>query len=511
MNVSNYLRDKAISHPDNLFINDMEKDFTFSDIENLTNRFANFLKHKNIHKGERIVLQLYNSVDFVIVYSAIIRLGAIVVPLGVTLTSREINAILKDCDPHLFIRHKALHDQQEVKFDKEILVLEEMELCSTGAFNISLQFSQTFVIADLNFNEPFGILYTSGTTGDPKGILLSHGNIESNMMAAQQCYQSTTNDSTILFLPLSHCFGLNAILNCMIYSGTSIYIIRRFNLDQLYQILESHKITLFFAVPFVYNLLLKKLTDGRLFDKTPYFFSAASKLALETEISWLQRFGRPIFQGYGLTETSPFATYVPRDNYMQGSVGIPVAGVEIKIVDENRNVVQENTPGEIGIKGPNVMLGYFNQLHTTHKVMQDGWFYSGDVGFLNKENQLFIVDRIKDMIIVKGENVYPSEVENVILALPYVEEVAVYGIIDEMQEEIVKARIVLKPNVGIQEELITQHCRKNLANFKVPQQFSFVESLPKSPSGKLLKRVMRDEDMVEAEFLRKVTAPKQSS
>ncbi|MBK7038796.1 MAG: AMP-binding protein [Bacteroidetes bacterium] len=500
MNVSYYLRDKAISHPDNVFINDMERDFTFSEIEVLTNRLANFLFQKNIKKGDRIVLQLYNSVDFVILYSAVIRLGAIVVPIGVTLTSREINAILKDCDPLLFIQHRSLQNK-ELIFDKEILVLDEMELCSSGNFTIADQFPSTFNIVDLNLNDPFGILYTSGTTGEPKGILLSHGNIESNMKAAQQCYQSTVNDSTILFLPLSHCFGLNAILNCMIYSGTSIYIIRRFNLEQLYQILYKRNITLFFAVPFVYNLLLKKLTDDALFNKTVYFFSAASKLALETEKNWLQRFGRPIFQGYGLTETSPFATYVPRNNYMQGSVGVPVANVEIKIVDENRNNVLINNTGEIAIKGPNVMLGYFNKEDATQKVLDDEWFYTGDVGFLNEQDQLFIVDRIKDMIIVKGENVYPSEVENVILELPYIEEVAVYGIIDEMQEEIVKARIVLKPGEHIQEELIIEYCKKNLANFKVPQNISFVESLPKSASGKLLKRVMREEDIVSAGFL----------
>ena len=257
---------------------------------------------------------------------------------------------------------------------------------------------------------------------------------------------------------------------------------------------NCQNITLFFAVPFVYNLLLKKLADNSIFDKTPYFFSAASKLALETEKSWLQRFGRPIFQGYGLTETSPFATYVPRDNYMQGSVGIPVNGVEIKIVDENGNSVSENIAGEIAIKGPNVMLGYYKQPETTFKVLQDGWFYTGDIGFVNELNRLFIVDRIKDMIIVKGENVYPSEVENVILELPFVEEVAVYGVIDDLQEEIVKARIVLKPDHTISEELIIDHCKNNLANFKVPQYISFVDSLPKSPSGKLLKRVMREEE-----------------
>lgn len=497
MNVSNYLRDKAKSFPNNVFINDLEKDFTFSEIENLANSFANFLYKKNITKGDRVVLQLYNSIDFVIIYNAIIRLGAIVVPIGVTLTSREINAILNDCEPRLFIRHKALQEQQEIIFNNETIVLDEMEMCSTRSYNIINSYSQTFDIIDLHSDDPLGILYTSGTTGKAKGILLSHGNIESNMKAAQECYQSNINDSTILYLPFSHCFGLNAILNCMTYSGSALFIMRRFSLNQLYKILKDKNITLFFAVPYVYNLLLKNLSDDTLFDKTPYFFSAASKLALETEKNWLARFGRPIFQAYGLTETSPFATYVPRNNYMQGSVGIPVNGVEIKIVDNKRNTVPENIKGEIAIKGLNVMLGYFNQPALTNSVKEDGWFYSGDVGFLNEENRLFIVDRIKDMIIVKGENVYPSEVENVILELPIVEEVAVYGIIDDHHEEIVKARIVLKAGVNNQEENILQHCKKNLANFKVPQHISFVESLQKSPSGKILKKLMREEDLMK--------------
>lgn len=499
MNVSNYLRDKAKLLPDNMFINDLEKDFTFSEIESLANGFANFLHKKNITKGDRVVLQLYNSIDFVIIYNAIIRLGAIVVPIGVTLTSREITAILNDCEPQLFIRHKALHEQQEIEFNNEIIVLDEMELCSNRSFHISSQFPLTFDILDLHVDDPLGILYTSGTTGKAKGILLSHGNIESNLKVAQECYQSNFNDSTILYLPFSHCFGLNAILNCMTYSGSAIYIMRRFSLNQLFQILQDKKITLFFAVPYVYNLLLKNLSEDSIFDKTTYFFSAASKLALETEKNWLARFERPIFQAYGLTETSPFATYVPRNKYMQGSVGIPVNGVEIKIVDDKRNTVSKNIKGEIAIKGPNVMLGYYNQPALTNSAIEDGWFYSGDVGFLNDENRLFIVDRIKDMIIVKGENVYPSEVENVILELPIVEEVAVYGIIDDHHEEVVKARIVLKANGDNQEEIILQHCKNNLANFKVPQHISFVESLPKSASGKILKKLMREEDLMKSQ------------
>ncbi len=494
MNVGNYLRKLALTIPNTIFINDLGKRFSFQQIEALSNRFSNYLLQQNICKGNRVVLQLYNSLDFVVMYNAIVKIGAIVVPIGISLTPREINAILEDSNPGLFIRHKSLHNEDEAILSYQILVIDEMELVETETYSFINESSTHLTICELKEKDEFGILYTSGTTGKAKGILLSHGNIISNMKAAQKCYQCGISDSTILFLPISHCFGLNAILNCMIYSGTTIHIMRKFSLDHLYQILSEEKITLFFAVPFIYNLLLKKLPNNNLFNNTAYFFSAASKLALETEKAWYTQFERPIYQGYGLTETSPFSTFMPRDKYIEGSVGIPVDGVKIKIVNEKRNSLHFNTSGEIAIKGPNVMLGYYNQPETTLQSLKDGWFYSGDVGYLNSENLLFIVDRIKDMIIVKGENVYPSEVENVIMQLEYIEEVAVYGIIGEFRDELVKARIVLKQKHQTTAEAITDHCKKYLANFKIPQTIIFVESLPKSPSGKLLKRLMREED-----------------
>ncbi|MFI5172807.1 MAG: class I adenylate-forming enzyme family protein [Chitinophagales bacterium] len=498
MNAGNILKEKSALQPDHVLLTDNGRDFTYREINALANQFANFFNSKNIKKGDRIALQIFNSVDFVIIYSAVIRIGAIVVPIGISLTAREVNEILSDCDPVLFVRHSSINGPEMLLFGNEILVLNDDEISTTGTARHIINYSNEFRIAEVEWNDPLGILYTSGTTGAAKGILLSHGNIISNMKAAQTCYQTTANDSTILFLPLSHCFGLNAILNCIIYSGASMHILRKFTLDALYKILRDENITVFFAVPFIYHLLLKKLADDSIFNNTSYFFSAASKLALETERTWFQRFGKPIYQGYGLTETSPFSTYAERGDYSEGSVGIPVEGVEIKIVDENREALPINHTGEIAIKGPNVMLGYYNKPEITKSVVEDGWFYSGDIGYLNETNSLFIVDRIKDMIIVRGENVYPSEVENVIMELPFVEEVAVYGVVTEMHEEMVKARIVLKTPMPGYLETIIEYCKKNLANYKLPQQIDIVDTIPKSAAGKHLKRIMREEDRLEA-------------
>ncbi len=496
MNISRELHNQSKINGDKLFITDLGTDFTYGEAEKLVAQCAAMLHNLGLTKGDRVATQLFNSIDFVVIYNAVIRLGGIIVPIGFTLKTREVEEILNDCQPTIFIRHHSItqNPEQRIQFDTNTIIIEDEQLVQTGTW-LFLQTAAHEGIVDVSEDTPLGILYSSGTTGEAKGVLLSHNNIRTNMEAAKTCYEITPLDRTVLFLPLSHCFGLNAILNCITCAGASMIIMRKFSPPALLDILQRDTITMFFAVPFIYNLLLKDLTDDSVFDNTIYFFSAASKLALETEISWENRFNRPIYQGYGLTETSPFATYVPRGKYYPGSIGIPVANVTIAITDEMHQQVPVNTVGEIAIKGPNVMLGYYNKPELTNQVLINGWFYSGDVGMYDENGLLYIVDRIKDMVIVKGENVYPSEVENIILELPYVDEVAVYGIPDTLSEEKVRARIVLKKDVTANEEDIIQHCKKNLAPFKVPSVVRFVSSIPKSPSGKVLKRLLREEDM----------------
>lgn len=497
MNISALIQEQSLINTNNCFITDQGIDFTYGNTENLVQRCTTLLQEKGLKKGERVVTQMLNSIDFILFYNAVIRLGAVIVPIGFTLKAREVKEIIDDCKPVFFIQHKSVFENVggEVLFDGPILIINDNELVETGSWSFLPESATTTSIVEVQPDDPLGILYSSGTTGVAKGVLLSHNNIRTNMEAARTCYEINSNDRTVLFLPLSHCFGLNAILNCVTCAGASMNIMRKFSLPALIQILKEDNITLFFAVPFIYNLLLKELTEDTVFDNTTYFFSAASKLALETEISWENRFNRPIYQGYGLTETSPFASYVPRGKYLPGSIGIPVADVQIKICDGEHHIVEPNVLGEIAVKGPNVMLGYYNKPELTASVLQDGWFYTGDVGMYDENGLLYIVDRIKDMVIVKGENVYPSEVENIILELPYVEEVAVYGIPDSLSEEKVRARIILKKDVSVNEEDIINHCKKNLAPFKVPSAILFVSTLAKSPSGKVLKRLMREEDV----------------
>ena len=497
MNISSILQEQSEVAGNNQFITDGQTTFTFAETEQLVNRVAHFLQINGLQSGDRVATQMFNSIDFIVMYNAVIRLGAIIVPIGFTLKPREVNEIIADCKPELFITHSSVYqnNKSDLVVHGTVLEISDNELINSGNWTWLPETNDIIEIADVAPDAPLGILYSSGTTGVAKGVLLSHNNIRTNMEAARTCYEITASDRTVLFLPLSHCFGLNAILNCITCAGASMVIMRRFTPAGLLEILKEDTITLFFAVPFIYNLLLKDLADDTVFDKTTYFFSAASKLALETEISWENRFNRPIYQGYGLTETSPFASYVPRGKYYPGSIGIPVKDVQIKITNGEHQVVAPNVLGEIAVKGPNVMLGYYNKPELTNTVIIDNWFYTGDVGMFDEKGLLYIVDRIKDMVIVKGENVYPSEVENVILELEGIDEVAVYGIPDSVSEEKVRARIVLKKGTQLSVEDILLHCKKNLAPFKVPSVIRLVDSLAKSPSGKILKRLMREEDI----------------
>lgn len=497
-NVGCVLQLQSQLNPDSIFIIDQQRNFTYGDTNNLVEQFAAYLIEKNITKGDVVATILFNSIDFVVVYNAIIRLGAIIAPIGFTLKSREVNDIINDCNPKLLICHSEIETRlhSDLAYTGNKIVINHNDLITHGMWAFIKSITRTNNIVTVAPNDPLGLLYSSGTTGEAKGVLLSHRNISTNMEAAYNCYKITHKDRTVLFLPLSHCFGLNAILNCITYSGASMVIMRKFSFADLLEILTHDTITMFFAVPFIYNLILQELKDDSVFDKTNYFFSAASKLALSTELNWENRFSKPIYQGYGLTETSPFATYVPREGYYPGSIGVPIADVQIEIVDGHRNVVPTETVGEIAVKGPNVMLGYYNKPELTANAIVDGWFYTGDIGYKGDDGLLYIVDRLKDMVIIKGENVYPSEVENVILMMPEVEDVAVYGVPDNLSEETVCAKIIIKKSNQLTVDEVSTFCKQYLAPFKVPTQIYFVPQLPKSASGKLLKRLLREEDLL---------------
>jgi long-chain acyl-CoA synthetase len=250
---------------------------------------------------------------------------------------------------------------------------------------------------------------------------------------------------------------------------------------------------MFFGVPTVFIKMLNKDTSGYNLESVRYYFSAAAPMPVEVAVMWQEQYGFVIHEGYGLTETSPFASFNSDLKYKLGSIGTPIENVEMQIVDAEGHQVQLGELGEIVIKGPNVMLGYWNRPWETAQVIKDGWFYTGDVGRMDEEGYFYIVDRLKDMINMSGFKVYPTEVENVIYQHPAVAECAVYGVTDPVKCEIVRANIVLKYGHTITESQIIDFCHKRMAAYKIPRAIEFVDSIPKNPTGKVLKKILRTE------------------
>ncbi len=297
----------------------------------------------------------------------------------------------------------------------------------------------------------------------------------------------------LLFLPFSHCFGQNAILNTGIHAGATIVIQRRFVLEDVLAAIASGEVTKVFGVPSVFIRLLASEADPALLARVPYYFSAAARLPRAVERAWHERTGRPIHQGYGLTETSPFSTYNYATAFRERSVGTAIDGVDVAIADADGRLLPSGTIGEIVVRGPNVMLGYWRNPAETARVMSDDWFRTGDLGYLDADGYLHIVDRLKDLINVSGFKVYPAEVEQLLAQHPDVVETAVYGRPDPITGEQVCAAVVLHQNATASGDDLAAFCRESIAAYKVPVSIELRDSLPKNGTGKVLKRLLVEE------------------
>jgi long-chain acyl-CoA synthetase len=335
------------------------------------------------------------------------------------------------------------------------------------------------------------LLYTSGTTGLPKGATLTHGNVVFNDYACAHHMGVRPGDRLTLFLPLFHVFGQNAIMNAAFTAGATVVLHRRFVPDQILASIARHRATMFFAVPTIFIALLDMDLARHDLSSIRYEFSAAATMPQEVSRRWSERFGRPVFEGYGLTECSPFASYNHDFRHRIGSVGTAVENVELRILDEDGHEVERGAWGEICIQGPGVMKGYWGRPEDTARAIRRGWLRSGDIGTMDDEGYVFIVDRVKDMINVSGFKVWPAEVEHALYRHPAVLEAAVYGVSDPVKGEAVRAAIILKAGATATAAEIVAFCREHLAVYKAPASVEFVRELPKSATGKILKRVLR--------------------
>lgn len=496
MNIAHNVERGARFFPDKTALIFEGKSFTYKGLDKMANRLANGLRGLGIERGDRVALFLPNIPEFVTSYLGILKIGAVAVSLNVMLKSGEVKFILNDCTAKALITTQSLCENVpdwELPDLKHILIAE-------GRVNKGISLDQLMSCASSNAraigmerNEPAAIVYTSGTTGFPKGATLSHGNVISNVYSKNRCCQMRSEDRILLYLPLFHCFGQNAILNSGLNACTTIILQRRFEPEQVLKTIVSDGVTMFFGVPTVFIKMLNMNTSGYNLESVRYYFTAAAPMPVEVVQRWHSKHGRLIHEGYGLTETSPFASYNHDLKYKFGSIGAPIENVEMKVVNSDGMEVEPGSLGEIVIRGPNVMLGYWNRPSETAQVLTNGWFHTGDMGRMDSDGYFYVVDRLKDMINVSGFKVYPAEVENAIAAHPAVAEVAVYGVPDTVKGEIVKANILLKAGFAIAQEEVIAFCSEKMAAYKIPRAVKFVSEIPKNATGKVLKRHLRQE------------------
>jgi long-chain acyl-CoA synthetase len=496
MNIVTNLELSANFFPEKTAVIFEDQKISYEKLHLSVNQLAAGMQKLGIQKGDRVALFMPNLPEFLMVYFASQKLGAIAVSLNVLLVKNEVKYILEDSGAKIVFVGKDQAPQVPIEALNNLEHLILVEGDSKEDNHISRMFDDSvreFEALDMVSDDPAAILYTSGTTGFPKGATLTHSSVISNANATIYHIGERKDDILHLFLPLFHCFGQNFIMNSCMKKGATLVMHRRFEPEPVIEAVKKHRVTMFFAVPTIYIYLLNMKDEELDLSSIRYFFTAAAAMPLEVTENWQTKYGLPIHDGYGLTECSPFASYNHDFKHKPGSIGHPVIDVEMKIVRANGGSAKPGEWGEICIKGPNVMKGYWNKPEETASTIIDGWLHTGDIGTQDEDGDFFIVDRVKDMIISAGNNIYPTEIENHLYTHPSIHEAAVFGIPDDVKGEAVKAAIVLRPDEKADVQGIIEFCRERMAKYKIPKQIEFVKELPKSATGKILKRVLRDD------------------
>ncbi|UCE31339.1 MAG: long-chain fatty acid--CoA ligase [Burkholderiales bacterium] len=505
MNLAERLEHWAGQRPEHAAILFEGRTITYRELDAAANRLARALDVRGIAPGDRVALYLPNVPEFAIAYYAGQKVGAVVVSINAIFRSAEVEYLVNDSGARVLFTTAEL--AANVPRDScpglEHVVIVDGEAGGEAGGEAETQ-TQTlgqwsrgqpddFVALDRAPDDPAALLYSSGTTGFPKGVTLTQANIWTNIQTAAGCSGYRPDDRLAAFLPLFHVYGQNYILNAAVFAGATVVLFRRFVPEQVLESIERDRITLFFGVPTIFIGLLG--TDLSKYDLSSirYEMSAAATMPEEISRRWTERFGRRVYEGYGLTECSPFACYNDLEEHRFGSVGRAVEDFELAIFDENDREVARGEWGEIVIRGPGVMKGYWGKPEDTERALRGGWLHSGDIGRMDEDGYVYIVDRVKDMINVSGFKVWPAEVEQFLYRMPGVHELAVYGVPDPVKGEQVAVAVVPSPGTTLTAGDVIGFCRDRIAAYKVPARVDIVEQLPKSATGKILKRVLREQ------------------
>jgi long-chain acyl-CoA synthetase len=507
LNLSTILRESAQRYPAKTAIVLGETKLAYKTVHEYAQRFAGALAKLGIRRGQHVALLLPNVPHFTIAYFGCHYAGNPVVPMNVLLTPDEIEYHLSDSDAVALVAWEGFFEQARAGFYRvdscKHLVIARAKPDGTPPPDGALDMAALIMGAEPELelaptmpDDTAVIIYTSGTTGRPKGAELTHFNLFYNAEYAGTKLVPPSNDNVVLaVLPLFHSFGQTSIQNATILQGGTLVMLPRFDAKSAFELIQKHRVTHFSGVPTMFFALLNHPeADDYDLKSLEFCNSGGSAMPVEVMRAFDTKYGVSILEGYGLSETSPVASFNVLDRPKKaGSIGIPIGGVEFKLVDDHgHTITASNTPGEICIKGHNVMKGYYKRPEVNAEVMKNGWFATGDIAYRDDDGYYFIVDRKKDMIIRGGFNVYPREIEEVLYAHPAIAEVAVVGVPHESHGEEVKVITSLKPGATVTADEIVAYCKEHLAAYKYPRIVEFRDSLPKGPTGKILKRELRN-------------------
>lgn len=524
MRLHDIIAEGARDYPQNVALIFRDQPTTYAELAVAVQRLAAGFVALGIHPGDKIALLLPNCTPFVYAYYAAAQVGAVAVPANPLLKSAELEYIWRDCGAKLVVTAPPLlpgvqavqQHLPELRHVVSISPREEMPdsaladaipgfttlqtVLAQGAQTLASGEKTSALVPERDENECAVIIYTSGTTGHPKGAMLSHRNLTRNIEQVQAALQFDAGDRFLTVLPLFHSFAGTVCQNVALAVGSASVLHENFHPGRALEAIEKHRITIFAGVPAMFQALLAfpaerdyDLSSLRLIVSGGAPAPAAMLEALET------RFGIPVLEGDGPTECSPVTAVNRLEGPRKvGSIGLPLPGVEMAIFDDDDNRLPPETIGEIVVRGDNVMLGYWNQPEATAEAMRNGWYHTGDLGKVDADGFFTIVDRKKDMIITAGLNVYPREIEEVLLTHSAVADAAVIGLPDALRGEEVVAVVMQKPGTAVTERELVSFCRERLANFKVPRRVLFRETLPRSGTGKTLKRLLKKELELES-------------
>jgi len=469
------------------------KQISYGHLQSEVKNYSNYFFHKGIRSRQKVGLFSRNSPEYVYSYMALSSLGAIIVPLNFQLTGREIAYIVKDSQMEHLVTTENLDLAADLDQNGHTSKLTQHIITDFTECPAMTACAEAPVTEEIDIDTPCVIIYTSGTTGNPKGAILSHNNLINNVSAFRSALPPTSAaDNILCVLPMYHCFAWTCAVLYPLMLGASITILDAFSPKETLAAIKDSGVSIMFGVPPMYNYLSRIGTEEDL-DGVRIFVSGGAALPKKIAEQFLQKYGTPILEGYGLSEASPVVSINPAHKIKYCSIGLPLPYLSVKVINPKGETLPPGSVGELVVRGPSIMQGYYNLPLETSRALRNGWLHTGDLAYQDIDGYFFIVDRLKDMAIINGENVYPREIEELLYNYPGIIEASVIGVPDDLRGEAIRAYVALEEGSTFSRKAIREYLQPLLAAYKMPRDIVQVDALPKNKTGKIMKLLLREQ------------------